>query len=840
MLAALCLGLLAQGLPELGIGSGEPLPQDWQAQLLQEQAPARALALRLAQTGLPLSLEEADAAALLEAPEPGVRALLAAALLAPSRVTGRPPLPEARRARACALLVDRLLHAEDEADPEVLAERVRPWLRSGELEALAAALEQGTTALRHRTLSLLEAAPYAQSRPFLLRLALSAAPAMEPEERARCGRRLLLADGRAALEPLRPLLQPDAPDLLLRRLLDSWEPILAPEDLPALARIADHAAGPAGTAALLLWARHEGDPEQRARLFERALQLDPDRRGDLLEALTRGGPDPLLAQRLLELADSPRLETRQGALRLLPRVAGAQQLYTEYHQRAQTTPDPEHRGAWMVELARLPVPEAQREAADWLAGGGWEITGPAVAVARALRDSPEAVAGLDRLFRIDAAPDEVLVPLALGHAASMEVARAYLRRALESGPSPRRGEAIRALAQVGEPQDVRLLLDLARDPGYSPSARAMAIRSIAGNPAVAPRLLELLEEPPEDYEVAEALVRGLAASADPELRQRGRAAAQQGLRRESAEERQGLRLAAWQEQAERPAAGEAPELAGQLAALLQAAAHQPAPAPGVPLPDPLELARDHPEIQDCARALAAALLGPDAGAELPEAGFEPLEPVPAGALWLAASRLELAWPEAAHHWCQQLAGRPEVHRSARVRAWATCARSVFRPGTQPQAPALAALLARPTDLLECSWDLAHGIGRPGARAWVLPVDQLADAYLLQLAAAGPAEARAGRLEAFAAGDAAAPELEEAADLAAQAPPVPDLALTLARLAADAAPEEPRPRLLWGRALQAAGDPPAARAQFQAAARLAPEGSELWKEAQDALEQSSSD
>ncbi|TAH39612.1 MAG: hypothetical protein EYC70_02150 [Planctomycetota bacterium] len=830
---SLVLWLAAQAPLELGIGAAEPLPEGWEKALAGPDC--RELALRLAHTGLPRDADEAALGRALERQEdPGVMALLAAAVLAPARLTGRAPLAEEARAQHAAAVVQFLLQVEDDPDLDVLVERVAPRLRAGELDAVAELLLSGACRSPHRAVSLLQVAPYSEARPFLLRVAL-AESGLDPQLRAACAEHVFAVDGRGAGDALAPLLRPDAPDVILRRLLSTWEAFLEPADLPALERVASEAPGPSAAAALLLWARHESDPARRLRIFELGMTLPGEEREHVLDALARAGPDPQLAARLLELLDDPRVRVRQLALRFLPRLAPAELLFREYRSRAAVGAGEEDSGAWMVELARLPVAEAQRAAAQWLADGGWHSGSTAVGVARALRDSAQVDAFLDGLLRLEDGPEDVLLPLAMGRAAHAESARAFLRQALERGPSPRRGEAIRVLAEVGQPRDLRLLLDLARDPNYAAPARAAAIRGLAGNRHGAPLLGELLQPPPADYEVAETLIRALVSGADPALRAAALQAARGRWTREQEEEAVGLRLAAWQEQAEHPLAGEAAELEAELWMMLTATLDRPGPAASEPLDDPLVLARKHAEVHDCAQALAAAIAArggepPRAPALLAACG----QSVPPGPLWIAALKLTRSWPELSGRWCGALAARPGVSASTRVRALATWARPAFSAVAPEAEPALEALLARPSELVRHPWDLAYGVGRPGARAWVLPVERLADQRLLHAAAAAAGAQRLELLAAFADGAGMAGVLVEAAELALEAGEGAALALRLAGAGADLAPLEVAARYVLAQARRGCGDMAGARREYQAAVRLSVDGEALREAARAAL------
>lgn len=842
-LAFLLSALLAQ------VGAGEPLPADWRDALRQDGAAALNVAVRLAHTGLPPGADYEDLAREIAGQaDPTVPALVAAAALAPARVSGRPAAGGAAAADAVARVLERLLQLPDTAELDVLDERVRAAVRGGDLEDVAAALESGRAANRRRAVSLLGTAPYPEARPVILRLALEPGPeagggaeqpgsGLSEEERGLLAERILMAEGRAGLAELQALLDPGTPDLLLRRLLAAAEPLLEPADMTALERIAMRAGGPAAGQALRLWASREEDPARRLRIFELASGADFLLRQAVLEALARRGPHEEIAGRLLAALDGTDEESCSMAIQLLPSFVGAERLAEEYRRRGEAASRPERRAQWVVEMARLPVASSRRAAAAWLAEGGWSCGAPAVSVALALRESPEVDPWLDGLLRQDGAPPEVLLPLALGRAPFHGGARAFLRQVVSSAPALRRREVLRALATDPAPEDLRLLLDLARDPSFSAPARAEAVSALGTVPAAASLLLELLEPPVEEYEVAEAVVRALASSGEAELRRAGLRAAAGGFHRQEAEERQGLRLAAWQEQASRPLAAEAGDLAAALVAELRACSGRPGPRPSAPLPDPRALAADYPEVDACARALAAAL---GAGGRLDgSAGgreLEALDPgtLPPGPLLLAAALLSDAAGDLAGQWAAAVAAMPGVHRGTRVRAQATAARRAWVQPDGAAEAALATLLERPEDLLGHPWDLAAGVARPGARAWVLPVDRLVERRILVQASRTTGPSRLGLLSPLEEGAALPAVLAEAADLALAAPGGTGLAVRLAARAVALAPHEPRARLALARVSLAAGDLAAARQELAAVGWLAAEGSDLRRVAEDEL------
>ncbi|MFQ5750169.1 MAG: hypothetical protein ACE5H3_12055, partial [Planctomycetota bacterium] len=509
--------------------------------------------------------------------------------------------------------------------------------------------------------------------------------------------RFLEGRGRAAWNGLWKELATPGNEILLRRLMVLWEPFVEPEDLPAMAAIADRGLVFGSRQALQIWARREEDPGKRLEIFQKIEQGDPNTRVPLLASLARKGLHPGIAARLLSELDSSREERRQEALAMLPRFANPDWLTREFLKRIPAGASLEEKARWIPVLAELPVAAGRRVAAAWLAGGGWAHPGDGYRVARLLRRSGDIDPFLPELLWNEEIPEDLRFQLAVGRASENPDARDFLRRSLDRVAGFRRERVIRALAGAGDPRDLRLLLDLARDPGFEPAARAAALDGLSAAPEGLPLLELLLDDPPRDYEVAEALVRALIASGRSPSRARVLQAVRGGLGLEEPADRRALQRAAWAAQEDFPEASEAPALAEQLRGLLEEAARGTRPdkeGQSGPLPDPRSMGIHHPDLTACAAALAAcARTCPSELASIH------VQPVPAEPLLQAGQMLAEKLPQAVLPWAKEIAARERADPGTRVRALglaARCARLAGLPGEE--AAALKALLARPAEL----------------------------------------------------------------------------------------------------------------------------------------------
>jgi len=805
-------------------------PADWKDVLFRTAA-GTALALRFAHEGLPPDADWETLLSKLESwPDRHLASLVACAALVPSRVSDVPSPPAELRDRATALALGFLLSGKAERDGSVLFQRLRGVLRKTEAARLASSLMAGNLGPRNRAASLLGLVPFSVAENRLQPLILD--PDLGIDDRLLLLPRFLEGRGRSAWTGLWKGLATPGNEILLRRLMVLWEPFVEPEDLPALAAIADKGLVFGSRQALQIWARREENPGKRLEIFQGIEQGDPNTRIPLLASLARQGPHADIAERLLSDLDSSREERRQEALAMLPRFAKPDWLTREFLKRIPDGASLEERARWIPALAELPVAEARQVAAAWLAEGGWIFPGDGFRVARLLRRSGEIDPFLPELLWNEEVPEDLRFQLAVGRAAENPDARDFLRRSLDRVAGFRRERVIRALAAAGDPGDRRLLLDLARDPGFEPAARAAALDGLAADPAGLPLLELLLDDPPRDYEVAEALVRALIVSGRSPARARVLEAVRGGLGFAEAADRRALQRAAWAAQEDFPQESEAPALAEQLGGLLEEAARGTQPdeeGPSGPLPDPRSMGIRHPDLTACAAALAAC-----ARTSPPELARFRVQPVPAEALLQTGQMLAEKLPRAVLPWVKEIAAREDVDPGTRVRALGLavrCARLAGLPGEE--AAALNALLARPWELRNHPWDLDHGL-HAGARGWVLPADRLAERRVLAESVLLSDAERLEHLKDLLTGFTDVEVLLDAADLAGATKGGTALRVSFARRAVDWEPGRPGSWLELGRAQEAAGDLDGARQTYASALERSLRSSEERRRAEEAL------
>ena len=759
--------------------------------------------------------------------------LIAAAALVPERVSDRPSLTGEDKVAAVDRILEELLRGADSVDHELLFERLRGQLSAEQLQETTTALLDGLVEHRLRGVSLILASPFREARPQLLRLLHGQDTA--PGERERIAERLLAGGGRPALVQLDEFLLPDAPDGVLRRLLGVWQSMVELGDHGRLALLAREAEPTVAQLALQVWAQYAIDAAAKAEIFELSRLLPSSARVATLHYLGRSGGDPVIAAQLVAALDSPRREEQRVALQALPAFLDADALYEEFRKRVGPEEIPQRRGRWMVELARLPNPDAQALAAEWLVSGGWAEGSLANQVMRHLRSSPAIDPLLDRLLFLEEAPDRIVFPLAVARASESEAARSYLREVLEAASGIQQQQAVEAIAKAGHAADLPVLLAVAQEAQFDSVARVRAIEALARKPQAQALLCDMLREEELDYEVVEGMLRALVRHGEPHIRREMLAFARAGAHRLRGDERLGARLAAWQAQTSSPRPAERQALAGELLEELgsASAAH---PGSGEALSDPRRMTVEYPSVFASARALAASVraageLGEAAGAVLDAA--QPVEYAP-GPLLLAGAQLAKQAPEVAAAWSLHVVGRSELHASTRLRALAARVRACRFLEPERAAAAWHDLRRAGSALREYPWEIGFGLNDPAARGWVVPGDRLAERELLARAEAAAGVERVALLAPLATGYCAPGNLVTAAQLCLEAPDGSRAAMALSRAATEWAPLEIRTWQILARAAGAAGDRDEARRAWLHVQWLAPRASALEARAREAI------
>jgi len=757
------------------------------------------------------------------------------AQLVPARVSGR-TVAAAERAAAVGRVV-AALDATPEAFAAVVFARLRGNLDGASAAGIGARLRAGAGAWRDELLGLLMSAPLDAAEDELVAFVLD--ETQPDRERGAVAEHLLLARGRVALERLRPAIHPAAAPRLLRRVYAGWRAVVAPEDLPWLEELAREGQEFSAQYALQLWALNETDSARRWEVYRLALQADPSFRQVAVDALGRQGPDARIADAMRELLDTGDTDQRRLARRMLPVFDGPEALWEAYQERASAL-SPSARAEWMAALAGSPLPEARREAAQWLAEHGRVSGGIAMAVTRLLSGDQELDPFLPALLRQSELPDRVLWPLALLRSESSEAARDLLRERIAEGDGLMQRQAVQYLAAAGQDRDLRMIADLARSTSVAPGSRAAALEALADAGRAEPLLEEWLDAPPPGYEVAEAFVRAVFRDGTDAQLERLLTGLEGGLGMQDEDERRGLRVVAREEAGRRGGARAADFVVAALGAELRAVAQ---PQDG--WPSFYEFARGSGALQGCLDALlfVAASLPP----EEVEARVTALdiEGVAGHALCFAAHRIAPLAPRAAAAWFraiprESLADVDQL-RATGMEAWSLDphpeAASAYREllGWAPVMHRYARPLAEVFSPAGTAWTLFHD--RIEERSRVHRARLLAGAARLDVLR----PLLEGWCEAQVLADAAALAEQASADQppaegAAQASDAPGraLALEFARRRARVAPLSALAHADLAELAGRAGAPEEAVAAWQAALRTSVPGSPMHSEASAAL------
>lgn len=733
------------------------------------------------------------------------------------RLDGRGPNRDAVQPLLEFLLVEGgpPSNAEDlERARMMVFERLLPNLEADHCAWIVDGLQAGTLLDLEHAHSLLLAAAVSESGPSLLRAALD--EDRSPALRAACIARLIAAEGRPALDSLRALIDPETEALLLKQVYSGWASMVVESDLPQLEELVRQGPGLVREFALQTWARVETRADKRVEILRLSEGSTSAFRSVLFREVATQGPAPELAEYVRSLFDAPRSEDRRLALNSFATFASAEEVFAEWKARQLPQDALDTQGQWMNQLARLPLAEAQATAAAWLIEKGWREARYGPAVARTLGQTTQLDRLLGSFLRNPDVPQLLRVQVAADRASGSEEARAWLRVTVPASVGLIGVRLVRALGEQAQAVDNEILAEIAGDPARSGVVRAEAVRFLARIPGGLSTLRRLVNEPPNDFETAEAVVEAAVLSGDAELRAEILLAVQDGFGRgaDRADEIEALWRTLWRAQAQDPLRSEA-------AALLEMArrhlARLPEDDPTAPWPDPRAMRGDHTSLVEVVQALAATAPARAFRVPDPGEGEGPISRL-GMAVWAEAA-LERA-PDAAASIAARLAADPRVNRGNRMRSLGLAARAARRAGNQNAEVAslerILGLLREELDEADLV-DLGYGLGLSSPRAWLLPLDEVGQRLLL-------AEARgfeAGRgtiLGPLLEGGCRVEILLEAGELLAEVESW-SAALRFARRAADFEPSNVRARWQLGRAYEAIDLFDEALEAYQEAVRL---------------------
>ena len=715
-------------------------------------------------------------------------------------VDGGPPSQAEDAERARMMVFERLapnLEAQD-------CGWVLEGLRSGEIVDLESA---------H---NLVLAARVSESGPTLLTVALDAD--RDLQFRAHCVARLLAAEGRAAFDSLQSLIEPETEAVLLRQIYAAWAQMVVEEDLPRLEELVQEGPGLIREYALQTWARVETRPDKRVEILRLSETSGSSFRSVLFREVAAQGPAPELAEYVGSLFDAPRAEDRRLALSMLASFAPAEAVLDEWKARRLPTDPLSTQGRWMNQLARLPLEEAQRAAAEWLVDAGWQESRYGMAVAQTLSQREITDGYLSSFLSRSEVPLMLRVQLAADRAAASEDARAWLRRTVPETGGILGVRMVRALGELGEAEDRVILVEIAGDPGRPGLLRAEAVRALATVPGGVEALRGFVAEPPLDFETAEAVVETAVLSGDPALRTQVHAAVEAGfgMPADADFEREALWRTLWRAQTRRALRGDADALLVEARRALLAL---PEEDPTEPWPDPRALRGDYLSLVEVVQALAVA--APARAFRIPESDVA-AQPVSRLGLAVWAESALTSSPDACAAIAARLAADPGLLRGNRMRALGLAARASKQSGNQnAEVAALSRILGLlREDLDEADLvDLGYGLGLASPRAWLLPLDEVGQRMVLA-EARGFASGRGTVLGSLLEGGCRLEALLEAGELLAEVESW-SAALRFARRAADFEPGNVRARWQLGRAYEAIDLLDEAAQAYAEAIRLGP-------------------
>ncbi|MCH2101002.1 MAG: hypothetical protein MK209_03670 [Planctomycetes bacterium] len=715
------------------------------------------------------------------------------------REDGRGPNQDAVAPLLRFLLIDGgpPTQAEDAERARVMVfERLAPNLEAQDCGSILEGLRSGEIIDLESAHNLLLAARVSESGPTLLAIALD--KDRDIQLRAHCVSRLLAAEGRPVLESLQELIDPETEAVLLRQIYAAWTQMVVEEDLPRLENLVRQGPGLIREYALQTWARVETRPDKRVDILRLSETSANSFRSVLFREVAAQGPAPEVAEYVRSLFDAPRIEDRRLALSMLASFASPKSVFEEWKARQVPTAPLSTQGSWMNQLARLPLEDAQRVAAEWLVDSGWQESRYGMAVAQTLGQRAISDDYLSSFLPRAEVPIMLRVQLAADRAPHSEDARAWLRRTVPEVEGILGVRMVRALGELGKAEDRIILVEIAGDPGRPGLLRAEAVRALLRVPGGVDALFGFVAEPPLDFETAEAVVESAVLAGDIELREQVHEAVAQGfgLPVESNFEREALWRTLWRAQARAALRSDADALVAEAQLTLLAL---PEEDPTAPWPDPRALRGEFLSLVEVVQALAAT--APARAFLIPESTAVG-QPVSRLGLVVWAEASFTSSPDACAKIAASLAADPGLLRGNRMRALGLAARASRSCGNQN---AEFAALNRILGLLREDFDesdlvdLGYGLGLVSPRAWLLPLDEVGQRLVLS-EARGFEAGRGAVLGPLLEGGCRLETLLEAGELLAEVESW-SAALRFARRAADFEPANARARWQVGRAYE---------------------------------------
>lgn len=738
------------------------------------------------------------------------------ALLVPARTCGF-EVPASVRSAAASRVLRAWLGGTPAAQRNAVPARLRGLLAQEDARLLVQALHQPPTG--GPSLDQIAALLKSQSAAVSLEEIIAAALDQEihPGVRGDLAEHAILALGRTAIVRLKPALSPQSDERFLRLAMAAWRNVMSAEDIPLLEAIARDGYGSPTQYALQMWGKIERDPVQRRAIFDLAVRAPSGYANLALDALASGGPDEVIAARLLEMLRVGTSNQRSLALRSLAGFSSQSAVLAAYRSIEKST-SLAAAAAWMPVLAQSPLPEARAAAADWLARGGFASGSTALVVVRALANSPEVVPLIGGILSHAEVPTTVRASLALAHANESLEALAYLRELARYGQGMDQLQAVQHLGAAGRPEDLEWLETLARGSEFQPEVRASAYEKLLLHHAADSLTTAWLAAPPAEWELAAGFVRSCVEFGTPAQSAAVVALVRAGAGFTDPEERRALRAVAWQALASRGDPRGFHEMAVAFAAALEelAVEGRQGAEDWRDLYERVHAWSELDAIASAARGFVAGNSEPPASTYLDDWDASLTSPE---VLWTAAALWSAVDPDQAVRWLDDLdvqdlseANRVRVRalRAARARSALDARRS------------LRNLLEHPALLRGYPLLLAQSFAPEGA-GWTLFHDQIAEREILADARCQPPAAARERLARLLLGWAEPEILLEAARYAAGDAADLELALRLARRGRALHPLEAELGIVFAELLEQASRFDEAREAWAAIERLLPPG-----------------